>query len=204
MNKTFRILFPVIIVAFLLVTQTHLLANQTVEPVANAAALVYRPPNAPPSAPLVQTVSNCLIGRGEECITPEVSFRCLGDPDDPEACGPMQGTITISDVLKGKRIQPPSATDTLFVVDRQPTLDSYKFGDELPNGILSFTIPISRVFFDFQGVPPLDQNGFLQPGISLTNMMNRQVIPPTANLTIAAFDVDSNAGKSAMKLIKCR
>ncbi len=76
-----------------------------------------------------------------ECVQPVAAFRYLSDPDDLNSCGPVQGSATITDVLRNGRRQLPVASDEVFVVDRADTLDRYLYKDDLSSTskVLSIT-----------------------------------------------------------------
>jgi hypothetical protein len=48
----------------------------------------------------------------------------------------------------------------------------------------------------------LDANGFLQTGVSLTQLIIESVLPPTATLKLAVYDIDDQAGQPCNEVDK--
>jgi hypothetical protein len=111
-----------------------------------------------------------------------------------------------TDATRVYRIAPPAATDTTFVTDSGAWLDWYVSGDQLPSGMMTIGLPIPRVFSTWMSPtlspPLLDANGFLLPGAHLTQLITESVLPPTATLQLAVFDVDDQAGEPCNEVDK--
>ena len=110
--------------------------------------------------------------------------------------------MSIPDTLSLKRQTLPIASDNIFVVDTGPNLDKYMFGNDLPNGgVLTFTIPVTRMFSTLIS-QTLDSNGLPMNSITLTNLISRNVLPVTATLAIAAFEVDDKSFEACKEVDK--
>lgn len=87
----------------------------------------------------------------------------------------------------------PEANDSHFVAGSGGHLDQYLFRDDVPNGRLSFDIPITRYYFNSDDEQlEFDNDGFLTPS-AREHLTSNQILPETAILRLRVFDVDENA-----------
>ncbi len=112
----------------------------------------------------------------------------------PEACTGITGTLIITNVLGRDRQPMPLASDTVFVADQGHRFDQYVYGDELlPSGLLTFTVPISRVFSPWMttGASGIIGTQWLPTDWRIsTHLLDLRVLPLTATLALAVFDID--------------
>lgn len=87
---------------------------------------------------------------------------------------------------------PPDKDDSNFPQDRGQYLDRYLYRRDVPNGRLTFDIEIDRYYTSLITRASLDANGFLRSSV-LTELIEKNLLPETATLALAVYDVDHDA-----------
>ena len=150
------------------------------------------------NAPLAQstTTSTCLSLRGYECLDANVTVSTC--PGGGSGC--ISGTLTLTSTMNTGKLAHKPVSDTLFAVDTGPNLDQYLFGDQMVSNTLKITLPITRIFSISMTAPLLNASGFLQAGPTFDVLTKTGVLPKTAQLEIAAFDIDNDPSKGCNEL----
>ena len=177
------------------------LGKQPLAAALNRGPLGLFPAQALASAPQVSSYSAmqpaCPSDRSTDCV-PQTSATSKCPDNNAAGCQGTRGIFSVGtdDDSVGRKVL-PVATDEMFVVDSGPWLDVYTSGDA--SGLMTVTLPVTRVFSIWMtptlSPPLLDANGFLNTGVSLTQLISEAVLPATATLKLAVYDVDDKAGQ---------
>lgn len=89
-------------------------------------------------------------------------------------------------------VPPPEKTDEQFVIDRGAGLDKYTFRDDVPDGRMSFDVAIDRYYSPLITPAALQANGLLKASVH-SDLVERNLLPERAVLTLQVYDVDHNA-----------
>lgn len=88
-------------------------------------------------------------------------------------------------------IPAPKVDDTHFVANTGPYLDRYLFRNDVPNGRLTFEIPITRYYSPLIKPSSVDNKGFLKANVR-EKLIKAKILPKTAHLRLHVFDVDED------------
>ena len=115
---------------------------------------------------------------------PEKDARSLSDNDLADRRGP---TFRVTSHSGRSPVEPPTASDEMFVADEGGYLDQYLFREDVPGGKLTFNIYIDRYYSNQM---QFDGDGFLTNSQELAN---KKILPQVAKLTLEVWDVDHDA-----------
>jgi hypothetical protein len=115
---------------------------------------------------------------------PEGHAQSPSDNDLPDERGP---TFRVTSHSGRSPVEPPTATDEMFVADEGGYLDQYLFREDVPGGKLTFNIYIDRYYSNQM---QFDGNGFLT---NYQELVNKKVLPQTVKLTLEVWDVDHDS-----------
>jgi pimeloyl-ACP methyl ester carboxylesterase len=107
-----------------------------------------------------------------------------GNPQERDEPLPPLGTAGI--------VPAPQADDTHFVANSGPYMDRYLFRKDVPNGRLTFDIPITRYYFNSRSINFINSDGSIKPDY-VDDFVALKLLPATAVLKLHVFDVDEEA-----------
>ena len=115
---------------------------------------------------------------------PEPTATPPSDNDLPDERGP---TFRITSHSGRSPVEPPTATDEVFVADEGGYLDQYLFREDVPGGKLTFNIYIDRYYSNQM---QFDGDGFLT---NYQELVNKKILPQATKLTLEVWDVDHDS-----------
>lgn len=104
----------------------------------------------------------------------------------------IMSTASVPQRFGNSPIDPPQGTDTTFVADNDGDgpLDQYLYQSDVSEGRLTFNIPITRYFSSLIEPEDVDPKTGLLNEKTVQNLVNKQLLPAKATLTLQVYDVD--------------
>jgi len=122
--------------------------------------------------------------------------RTLSVSSDDGDVRSQSGLAALATSADSSPFRAPEPTENVFVANTGGQLDQYLYRRNTPDGRLRFNINIDRYYSSLISPSNVDSQGFLKAEI-LQQLIDEHLLPSTAYLTLAVYDVDQDASPCA-------